>query len=1361
LSLSGPASLAAGAAATYTLTATKSGVNGQPMGMNVSTSDGTGLAVIVGQSTQLVGQELTHTSPPRTVSGTPTATGTYQFTFTMPGGAGAATAHTLRAAAVIDFAGGWQLTTFTVYVPPTPPGSVSASGETTSSVTLSWSGGGPEYRVVHKPGASAPSSPTDGTAADVGSNTATTVSGLTPGTQYSFAVYSKISGQAVFSATAATTTATTASALVSFVASTVAAGGNHTCALTSGGGIQCWGANGSGQLGNNGTTPQSLASTVSGLASGAVGIAAGFAHTCALTNAGGVKCWGRNDLGQLGDTSTTQRLTPVDVSGLASGVAAIAAGNHHTCALTAAGGVKCWGSGTSGEMGDNATSNRLAPVNVSGLASGVVAIAAGGTHTCALTTGGAAKCWGANDNGQVGDNSTTQRLVPTDVSGLGSGVAEITAGAAHTCARTASGAAKCWGDNNFGQLGDNSQVDRQVPTDVAGLGSGVAGIDAGSFHTCVLTTGGAIRCWGNNDNGPVGDGTQLGNRLVPTDTLGLSSGMAAVTAGGAHSCAPTLGGGVRCWGDNFSGQLGDQSNGNTRPAPVETAQFAGGVQQAAAGGNHSCAVTREGGARCWGSNANGRLGDNSTTQHEIPTDVAGLQRGVASVVAGFEHSCALTTAGGVKCWGRNNVGQLGDNSTTERLSPVDVLGLTSGVAAITAGFRHTCALTAAGGVKCWGSGTSGEMGDNATSDRLAPVDVSGLSSGVSAVSAGAAHTCALLSGGGMKCWGDNFYGAVGDNTQTQRLVPTDVSGLTSGVAEIAAGGSHTCARTSGGGVKCWGWNGYGQVGDNTQTDRHAPVDVPGLTSGVAAISSGNLHTCALTTGGGVKCWGNNGNGQVGDNTQFNNRLVPTDVTGLASGIAGITAGGSHTCASNLSGALSCWGNNFNGQLGDAGTTNRLTPVSVVALASGTQSLAFAPPAAGSVGAPINLSAPATSGLAAQFASWTPSTCTVSGGTATPSAAGLCGVRAAQPGNGSYPAAPEEMRLIAISAAPVNFALAVSKAGTGSGTVASSPAGTIDCGATCGASLASGTTVTLVATPAAGSSFTGWSGDCSGTGNCVVTMNAAKNVTATFALTNPPRLGNISTRMQVLTGNDVMIGGFVIGGSANKTVAIVATGPSLINFGITNPLANPTLRLVRSSDQAVVDTNDNWQSHANASQLQAAGFAPSHSLEAAIHTTLAPGAYTAIVEGVGGGTGVSVIGVYEVDGPTIPLINISTRGRVLTGNDVMIGGFVIQGSGSQTVAIVATGPSLAPFGIANPLANPTIRLVRSSDQTVIDSNDDWQSHANASQLSAAGFAPSNALEAGIYTTLPPGAYTVIVEGVNGGTGVAVIGVYAVQ
>jgi predicted extracellular nuclease len=383
-------------------------------------------------------------------------------------------------------------------------------------------------------------------------------------------------------------------------------------------------------------------------------------------------------------------------------------------------------------------------------------------------------------------------------------------------------------------------------------------------------------------------------------------------------------------------------------------------------------------------------------------------------------------------------------------------------------------------------------------------------------------------------------------------------------------------------------------------------------------------------------------------------------------------------------------------------------------------------------------------------------------TATPAAgSAFAGWSGACSGTGACVVTMGGDRAVTASFGVASQSLTVTKGGTGAGTVSSTAPATpsIDCGATCSASFAHGTVVTLSATAAAGSTFVGWTGACSGSGGCSVTMDAAKIVTATFD--SPPRLSNISSRMQVLTGNDVMIGGFVIGGSVTKRVAIVATGPSLAAFGITNALANPTLRLVRSSDQATIATSDDWQTAANQAELTAAGFAPSNALEAAILADLAPGAYTAIVEGASGGTGVSVIGVYEVNHPEAPLVNISTRGRVLTGNDVMIGGFVINGTGPQTVAIVATGPSLSQFGITSPLANPTIALVRSSDQAVIATNDDWQADASAAQLQAAGFAPSEALESGLYRTLPPGAYTVIVQGAGGGTGVAVVGIYRVN
>jgi alpha-tubulin suppressor-like RCC1 family protein len=190
-----------------------------------------------------------------------------------------------------------------------------------------------------------------------------------------------------------------------------------------------------------------------------------------------------------------------------------------------------------------------------------------------------------------------------------------------------------------------------------------------------------------------------------------------------------------------------------------------------------------------------------------------------AIAAGADHACALTTAGGVKCWGGNYLGKLGDNTNLERLTPVNVVGLASGVLAIAASDGHTCALTTAGGVKCWGANSNGQLGDNSQTNRLTPVDVVGLSSGVLAIAAGDGHTCALTTAGGVKCWGANSSGQLGDNTTTMRKTPVDVVGLTSGVAAIAAGLNHTCALTTAGGVKCWGYNLAGELGDNTTTMR--------------------------------------------------------------------------------------------------------------------------------------------------------------------------------------------------------------------------------------------------------------------------------------------------------------------------------------------------------------------------------------------------------------------------------------------------------------------------------------------------------------------------------------------------------------
>ncbi len=702
-------------------------------------------------------------------------------------------------------------------------------------------------------------------------------------------------------------------------------GGAHTCALNDSGGIKCWGFNGDGQLGDGTTTDRETPLSVTGLTSGADFVASGGSHSCAVTSSGGVKCWGFNGDGQLGDGTTTQRLLPVDVSGLTSGVATVAAGVNHSCALTTAGGVKCWGDNQYGQLGDGTTTDRTTPVDVSGLSSGVASITVGDAHTCAVTTAGGVKCWGYNGDGQLGDGTTVNKSSPTDVSGLASGISNASAGGEHTCALTASGGLKCWGHNNFAQLGDGTITDRTTPADVSGLTTGASAVTAGKYHTCALTAAGGVKCWGDNQSGQLGDGTTT-YRPTPVNVSGLTSGISSVGAGDLHTCALTTAGNVKCWGDNQHGQIGTRAQADGT-APVGVSGLTSGVTSVAAGFSYSCSSDTDGGMKCWGKNVFGQIGDGTTNNRAAPAPVSGLAYGVTAIAAGGERTCAIVYPSGLKCWGNNYYGQVGDGTTTSKSSPANVSGLSSGVSKVATGNLHTCALTTAGGVKCWGDNSFGQLGDGTTTRRTTPVDVSGLTSGVTAIAAGNFQTCALTAAGGVKCWGWNNYGQVGDGTTTERHTPVDVSGLTSGVTTIAAGVFHTCAVTASGGMKCWGDNSYGQLGDGTTTARLTPVDVSGLASGVSKISSGYYHTCAITASGGAKCWGDNSYGQLGDGTTTA-RLTPVDVSGLTTSVASIAAGGEHTCAATSAGAAKCWGNNHYGQLGINTVEYNTTPVDI-------------------------------------------------------------------------------------------------------------------------------------------------------------------------------------------------------------------------------------------------------------------------------------------------------------------------------------------------------------------------------------------------------------------------------------------------
>lgn len=325
-----------------------------------------------------------------------------------------------------------------------------------------------------------------------------------------------------------------------------------------------------------------------------------------------------------------------------------------------------------------------------------------------------------------------------------------------------------------------------------------------------------------------------------------------------------------------------------------------------------CAITTVGGLVCWGSNREGQLGDGTNIDSYTPVNVVGLSSGVVSVDGGLGHACAVTDAGVVKCWGDGiKTTQVEEAPTKSNNVPVDVVNLPGEATDVVIDKFDTCVLTRTGGVKCWANNQY----------NIAPVDIYGLTSGVQAIAAGEEFTCALTKTGAVKCWGDNTSGQLGNgkgekyNSKTSSEIPVDVIGLSSGVTAIAAGSEHACALTSAGGVKCWGQNYYGELGDGTgglDTDeneyRNSPVDVIGMSDSVRAIYAGRYNTCAQVRPSGYKCWGESTLillSEIMGETQN----IPIEVPFLREGFRSISIEGGIMCGIQDDYSVMCWGYN--------------------------------------------------------------------------------------------------------------------------------------------------------------------------------------------------------------------------------------------------------------------------------------------------------------------------------------------------------------------------------------------------------------------------------------------------------------------
>jgi alpha-tubulin suppressor-like RCC1 family protein len=503
----------------------------------------------------------------------------------------------------------------------------------------------------------------------------------------------------------------------------------------------------------------------------------------------------------------------------------------------------------------------------------------------------------------------------------------------------------------------------------SGGGGGWAGT-AGSSGTGTGGTGGGSGTAGSSGGGgAAGAGGQAG-----TGGTGGSGGGLAGTGGSAGGAAGASGGG----GAGGAAGIGGHGGGAGAAGAVadastdaDSAAGAGGaagnagsggsaggdsgadtgspcIAEIVVGGTFACARKTDGTLWCWGANAYGQLADGSwvgpgcnSVCRPLPQKVSVLGTAVAEVALGDGHGCARKVDGTLWCWGANHVGQLGDGTTSGQNCqgpcqplPIQVASLGASVARVRAAVNSTCATKTEHTLWCWGPNDSAQVGDGTSGGiRPSPVPVTALGSAASSVSVGGRHACAVKADGSLWCWGANDKGQLGDGTTSQppcwcKPVPVAVSALGSNVAEVAVGGSHTCARRTDGTLWCWGANYVGQLGDGTTSPRSSPSFVASLGSAVVQVVAAYEHTCARKGDGSLWCWGLNEAGQLGDGTMagqscFNGkpcRPSPGHVVALGSSVEGASAAYHNTCAMKSDSSVWCWGWNGMGQLGD-GTTS--------------------------------------------------------------------------------------------------------------------------------------------------------------------------------------------------------------------------------------------------------------------------------------------------------------------------------------------------------------------------------------------------------------------------------------------------------
>ena len=729
-------------------------------------------------------------------------------------------------------------------------------------------------------------------------------------------------------------------------------GGHHNCAILTDGTLWCWGANQEGQLGVSSTencSDPSSPGSIQGPCSPTpqqvpLGgkkvkhVKFGLFHTCAILEDDTLRCWGKNDFGQVGVGGITDQGTPQSISFGGEKTKGMAIGRNYTCAVLANGSLRCWGDNEHGQLGIGGVS----PSTVT-LAKKATSVQSGDGHSCTILEDKTLWCWGKNDFGQVGvGGSLTFYDLPQKVSRLGTKVTSVTVGQERTCAILDDDTLWCWGKNNEGQVGVGNTSNVTTPTQVS-LGGAVDSVKLGGLHTCALLADESLKCWGDNDEGQVGVGDTT-DYNTPQSISFSGTNVNDISLGSNHTCALLKDEKLWCWGDNAYGQVGGGNLGTDQTSPVKvTPSRSWTIPKAVQlGENHSCAIMDDIATNkvkiidCWGRNNKGQLGDRiSTSDRDTPRRVKGFgsDESTETLEVGMYNGCVIIkdiditdgtdNNGYLTCWGKNDFGQTGTGQTVTELNEARQVILGAGRTAVSVkiGPNNICVILDNNALKCWGKNNFGQVGVGNTSNHSTPKSIDFGSEQTDEIAVGGGHSCAVLTNGDLKCWGDRQYGKLGIGGTS----PQEVASIKK-PKSVKSGEEHSCAILQDNTLWCWGNNDRGRVGVSQGTDTTIPKEVSLLGGEIKTIVVGMYNTCAILKGSELECWGRNHAGQVGAG-DTDDHYTPQRVD-LGSGRTARTVriGLFNMCAILDDNSLKCWGDNQYGQVGDGNTgTDQNTP----------------------------------------------------------------------------------------------------------------------------------------------------------------------------------------------------------------------------------------------------------------------------------------------------------------------------------------------------------------------------------------------------------------------------------------------------